>query len=115
MTIRYLNSGPRMSQATIHAGIVYLAGQVGAPGADIATQTRAVLAAIDSLLQEAGSDRAHILQATIWLADMADFSAMNEIWEEWLENVSTPARATGEVKLAGPEYKIEIIVTAAQR
>ena len=115
MTIQYLNSSPRMSQATIHGGIVYLSGQIGAPGKDIATQTRTVLKAIDSLLEEAGSDRGHLLQATIWLADMADFPLMNEIWDEWLKDVPAPARATGEVKLASSEYKIEILVTAVQR
>nr|AJW29311.1 endoribonuclease L-PSP family protein [Sphingomonas sp. NS2] len=74
-----------------------------------------MLNAIDTLLQEAGSDRAHLLQATIWLSDMADFPVMNEIWEKWLTDVKAPARATGEVKLASPDYKIEILVTAALR
>lgn len=113
MSITYLKTGPRMSQAVIHGGIVYLSGQIGAPGTDIATQTRTVLAAIDALLAEAGTDRAHLLQATIWLADMADFAAMNDVWDDWLKHVKAPTRATGEVKLASPDYKIEIIVTAA--
>ncbi|WP_327753080.1 RidA family protein (plasmid) [Sphingobium sp. SJ10-10] len=99
----------------MHAGVVYLSGQIAAPGEDVAVQTRAVLNAIDTLLQEAGSDRAHLLQATIWLSDMADFPVMNEIWEKWLTDVKAPARATGEVKLASPDYKIEILVTAALR
>lgn len=115
MTIRHMNPGPRMSQATIHAGVVYLSGQIAGPGEDVAVQTEAVLKAIDTLLQEAGSDRAHLLQATIWLSDMADFPVMNEIWEKWLTDVQAPARATGEVKLASPDYKIEILVTAALR
>tara|TARA_R110000782_G_scaffold29959_5_gene74446 strand:- start:27623 stop:27871 length:249 start_codon:yes stop_codon:yes gene_type:complete len=82
MTIRHMNPGPRMSQVTIHAGVVYLSGQIAAPGEDVAVQTKAVLNAIDTLLQDAGSDRAHLLQATIWLSDMADFPVMNEIWEK---------------------------------
>ena len=102
-----------MSQAVIHNGIVYLAGQVGAPGEDAATQTRAVLASIDTLLAEAGTDRSRLLQATIWLADMADFGAMNQVWEEWIGGANAPTRATGEVRLATPDYKVEIIVTAA--
>ena len=102
-----------MSQAAVHGGIVYLAGQIGAPGEDATTQTRAVLQSIDRLLAEAGTDRAHLLQATIWLADMADFAAMNAVWEEWIEGVNAPTRATGEVRLATPDYKVEIIVTAA--
>ena len=112
-TIRRLRQGPRMSQAVIHNVIVYLAGQIGAPGADAETQTRAVLAAIDTLLAEVGTDRSRLLQATIWLADMADFPAMNRVWEEWIGGAEAPARATGEVRLAAPEYRVEIIVTAA--
>ena len=112
MSIQRLHSGPRMSQAVIHGGIVYLAGQV-ALGHDVPAQTRAVLAQIDSLLAEAGTDRSRILQATIWLADMADFAAMNVEWEKWIGGVHAPARATGEVRLATPDYKVEIIVTAA--
>lgn len=113
MTIHRLHSGPRMSQAVVHSGIVYLAGQVGEPGADTATQTRAVLAQVDSLLAEAGTDRSKLLTATVWLADMADFGAMNAVWEEWIGGANAPTRATGEVKLATPDYKVEVIVTAA--
>jgi len=115
MTIERLRSGPRMSQAVTHNNIVYLAGQVGAPGEDAAAQTRAILASIDELLAEVGTDRSHLLQATIWLADMADFDVMNEVWEEWIGGANAPTRATGEVRLATPDYKVEIIVTAALR
>jgi enamine deaminase RidA (YjgF/YER057c/UK114 family) len=113
MSIVRLKSGPRMSQAVIHNGLVYLAGQVGAPGEDVETQTRTVLSSIDALLAEAGTDRSRILTATIWLADMADFGTMNTVWESWVDPVTTPARATGEVRLATPDYKVEIIVVAA--
>lgn len=113
MTIERLHSGPRMSQAVIHNGLVYLAGQIGAPGEDTAAQTRAVLAKIDTLLAEAGTDKSRVLTATIWLADMADFGAMNIVWDEWVGGANAPARATGEVKLATPDYRVEIIVTAA--
>lgn len=113
MTIERLHSGPRMSQAVIHNGLVYLAGQIGAPGEDTAAQTRAVLDKIDALLAEAGTDKSHVLTATIWLADMSDFGAMNGIWDQWLGGANAPARATGEVKLATPDYRVEIIITAA--
>ncbi|WP_157217799.1 RidA family protein [Flavisphingomonas formosensis] len=113
MTIQRLHSNSRMSQAVIHNGIVYLAGQIGAPGEDVTTQTKAVLDSIDALLAEAGTDRSRLLQATIWLADMSDFAAMNAVWEPWIGGNNPPARATGEVKLATPDYKVEIIVTAA--
>ncbi|HWK36255.1 RidA family protein [Sphingomonas sp.] len=113
MTIQRLHSGARMSQAVIHNGLVYLAGQIGAPGEDATAQTKAVLASIDALLAEAGTDKSRLLQATIWLADMADFGAMNAVWEAWIGGADAPTRATGEVKLATPDYKVEIIVTAA--
>lgn len=113
MTIERLHSGPRMSQAVIHKGLVHLAGQIGAPGEDTAAQTHAVLGKIDALLAEAGTDKSYILTATIWLADMEDFGAMNAVWDQWIGGPNAPARATGEVKLATPDYRVEIIVTAA--
>lgn len=113
MTIKRIEPGARMSQAVVHGRTVYLAGQIGAAGEDVATQTRAVLQSIDRLLAQAGTDRAHLLQATIWLADMADFADMNTVWEEWIGGVNPPTRATGEVRLATPDYRVEIIVTAA--
>ena len=110
--ITRIEAGPRMSQAVVHNGIVYLAGQV-AKGADTKAQTQAILAQIDSLLAQAGSSKSRLLTAQIWLANIADFGAMNEAWEAWVDKANTPARATGEVKLAAPEYTVEIIVTAA--
>lgn len=110
--ITRIQPGPRMSQAVIHNGIVWLAGQIG-EGATVAEQTRDCLAQIDQLLAEAGSRKENILQAVIWLADMADFAEMNAVWDEWVPQGHTPARATGEAKLAAPKYRVEIIVTAA--
>ncbi|MHA7774120.1 RidA family protein [Roseibium sp. M-1] len=111
--IKRLEAGPRMSQAVIHGGLVYLAGQVGNPGDTVTEQTKTVLARIDGLLAQAGSDKSRILQATIWLDDMKDFADMNAVWDAWVAPGQTPARATGESKLATPEYKVEIIVIAA--
>jgi len=113
VTVRRIEPGPRMSQAVVHGGVVYLAGQVGAPGAGVAEQTRAVLAQVDRLLAEAGTDKSRILAATIWLADIADFAEMNLVWDAWVDPANPPARATGESRLAAPEFKVEIIVTAA--
>jgi enamine deaminase RidA (YjgF/YER057c/UK114 family) len=107
------DTNQRMSQAVIHGATVYLAGQVGAPGESVTAQTQAVLEKIDALLAKAGTDRTRILQATIWLADMADFPAMNAVWDAWVPQGHAPARATGESKLATPDYKVEIIVIAA--
>ena len=113
MTIRRIDVGPRMSDIVIHNNTIYLAGQVGAPGASVTEQTKAVLASIDELLAKAGSDKTKILQAIIWLADMNTFGEMNAVWDAWVPQGHTPARATGEAKLATPDYKVEIIITAA--
>ena len=114
MTITRIESGKRMSQAVVHNGIAYLAGQVGNPGDDVTAQTRTVLAEIDRLLAAAGTDKTKLITAQIWLADIATgFAAMNAVWDEWVSPGNTPARYTGEAKLAGPEYLVEIIVTAA--
>lgn len=113
MSIRRMGVGPRMSDIVIHGNTVYLAGQVGAPGESVTSQTKAILATIDELLAKAGSDKTKILQAIIWLSDMSTFSEMNAVWDAWVPAGNTPARATGEAKLAAPEYKVEIIITAA--
>ena len=114
MTITRLHSNARMSQAVVHGQTVYLAGQVGAPGKSVAIQTQTVLAQIEALLAEAGSQKSKILSATIWLADMSDFSEMNRVWDTWLGGRDAPTRATGEAKLATPDYKVEIIIVAAR-
>ncbi|RBI75823.1 RidA family protein [Roseovarius sp. TE539] len=106
--------GARMSQIVIHNGIVYLAGQVGSPGDSVGDQTRACLDKVDALLAEAGSDKSRILSATIWLADMGDFAAMNAVWDSWVAPGAAPARACGEAKLALPELAVEVMVIAAR-
>ena len=114
MEIRRLQPGKRMSQAVVYNNTVYLAGQVAEDtNQDVAGQTRQVLASIDKLLKEAGSDKTKILSATIVLADMASFAEMNSVWDSWVAQGHTPARATIEAKLAAPQYRVEIIVTAA--
>ncbi|EYD70432.1 RidA family protein [Limimaricola hongkongensis] len=113
MTITRMHPGPRMSQAVRHGDTLYLAGQVGAPGADIATQTRGCLDAIDALLAEAGSSKSKLLQVTIWIADMADFDAMNAVYDAWIDPANPATRACCEARLATPEYRVEIIATAA--
>lgn len=112
--ITRIETGPRMSQAVVHNGIAYLAGQVGTPGASVADQTTAVLASIDRLLAAAGTDKTRLLTAQIWVADIAtDFAPMNAVWDAWVPEGCAPARYTGEAKLATPDYRVEIIVTAA--
>ena len=114
--IQRLHTGPRMSQAVIHNRTVYLAGQVADdPSQDVRGQTRQVLASIDRLLDEAGADKTRILSATIYVADIGTFAQMNSVWDTWVPQGHTPARATVEAKLAAPAYKVEIQVIAAQR
>ena len=114
MTITRIKPGPRMSQAVIHNKTVYLAGQV-APGPTVAIQTREILALIDGLLAEANTDKSRLLVATIWLTDMATFGEMNGVWQSWVVQGQTPARATVlSAHLASKEFKIEIAVIAAQ-
>ena len=113
MSIKRFDPGPRMSQAVVHNQTVYLAGQVGDVANDVQGQTRDALASVDGLLARAGTDKSKILQATIWLADISDFSAMNEIYDAWVDKENPPARACGEAKLATPDHLFEIIVIAA--
>ncbi len=113
--IQRLHTGPRMSQAVIHGNTVYLAGQVATdPTRDVPGQTREVLDAVDRLLAEAGTDKTRILSATIYLADIRSFAQMNSVWDAWVPQAHTPARATVEAKLAAPAYKVEIQVIAAR-
>jgi len=112
MTITRIERETRMSQAVIHGDTIYLAGQVG-EGDSVTAQTKSALEEIERLLALAGSNKAHILRATIWLADMADFEEMNAVWDAWIADVPAPTRATGEAKLATPDYKVEIIIIAA--
>lgn len=102
----------RMSKIVKHNGTVYLCGQVGS-GDTMTEQTQDCLARVDALLNQAGSSRDQILQAIIWVADMADFAEMNAVWDAWVPAGHAPARACGEAKLARPELKVEVIVTAA--
>ncbi|MDQ1077650.1 RidA family protein [Pseudoroseomonas cervicalis] len=112
--ITRLDQNARRSRAVIHNGTVYLAGHTADDrSADVAGQTRQVLAKIDEMLAAAGSGREKLLSITIWLADMADFAAMNEVYDAWVVQGHTPARCCGEVKLALPDIRVEIMAIAA--
>ncbi len=113
MTIERTHTNQRMSKIVKHNDTVYLCGQVGVAGTSVAEQTAEALRRVEALLIEAGSDRKHVLQTVVWLADMNDFAEMNAVWDEWFEEGYAPARACGEAKLARPELKVELIVTAA--
>ncbi|MFI9330309.1 RidA family protein [Kitasatospora sp. NPDC052868] len=112
--IQRFGSGERMSEAVVHNGTVYLAGQVATDiDLDVEGQTRQVLAAVDRLLAEVGSDKSKVLRAEIFLADIGDFAEMNLAWDAWVPAGATPARATVEARLYRPEVLVEILVTAA--
>ena len=112
MSIERTGTNERSSKIVSHNGVVYLSGQVG-DGESLAEQAHDCLGRVDNLLKQAGSSRENILQATVWLSDIAFFSEFNEIWNEWVPTGHAPARACGEVKLAREILKVEIIVTAA--
>jgi enamine deaminase RidA (YjgF/YER057c/UK114 family) len=112
--LRRYHVGDRLSEMTVFNNTVYLAGQVASDASqDIRGQTLQVLGMVDKLLAEAGTDNAHILMCQIFLADLADFSAMNEVWDDWVAPGDAPPRATVQAALARPEWKIEVVVTAA--
>jgi len=111
--IERIETGTRMSKIVKHNGVAYLAGQVGHRNDSVADQTRECLRRIEELLEQAGSGPDRVLQAIIWLADMADFAEMNAVWDAWVPEGQAPARACGEAKLAAPELKVEITITAA--
>ena len=115
MTISRIDVGPRMSQAVVHGNTAYLAGVVAqdAPGASIADQTRSILARIDDLLAQAGSDKSKLLTATIWITDMRYFAEMNEVWDAWIDPANPPCRACVETNLAATHFNVEIMVVAA--
>lgn len=107
--------GQRYSQVTIHQGVIYLAGQVASDVTqDVQSQTRQVLASVDALLSEHGSDKGKLLSCQIFLSDMSQIAAMNEVWDAWVVPGQAPPRATVGAALASAEKLIEIVVTAAR-
>ncbi len=113
MVQRY-DVGARMSEMAVHNGVCYLAGQVAGDGTqDITGQTQQVLAQIDALLARAGTDKSKILMCQIFIVDLAEFPALNAVWEQWVAPGNAPPRATVQAKLAKPEWKVEMVVTAA--
>ena len=116
MSIQRFGVGPRMSKAVAHGNLVFLAGQVAdkAKGQSVTEQTKDILGQIDAILKDAGTDKTKLISANIWLADMSTFAEMNAVWDGWVVQGHTPARATVEAKLAAPEYTVEIAVIAAR-
>lgn len=113
MAIKRIGVKPNLSQAVIRGDTVYLSGQVARKGESVGEQTEDILEQIDELLAEAGSDKSKLLSANIWLVDIANFSEMNEVWNDWVAPGAPPARATVEAPLAAPEFLVEIMAIAA--
>ena len=116
MKILRFETGARLSRAVVHHETVYLAGIVSEEpkGKNTTEQTREILAQIDSLLAQCGSDKGNLLSANIWLTDMSNFGEMNAVWQAWLPPGSAPARATVQAALASADCRVEIMVTAAK-
>jgi enamine deaminase RidA (YjgF/YER057c/UK114 family) len=107
--------GPRMSRAVVNGDMVYLAGLTASdPSQDVAGQTKQILAKIDGYLKEAGTDKSKLLTANLWIKDMALFSQMNAVWNDWVDPQNPPCRACVRADMARPEILIEIMVTAAK-
>jgi enamine deaminase RidA (YjgF/YER057c/UK114 family) len=112
--INRIDCGPRMSEAVVKGNRIHCSGMIPEDTSlDIAGQVKQALAEIDSLLAKGGSDKSRILTATIWLADISDFAAMNAVWDSWVVPGQAPARATVQARLNDPKMKVEIMVVAA--
>lgn len=113
--IERIGAGARLSEVVVHGGIAYLCGVVAelAAGQSVAAQTRDILAQIDEMLAQAGTDKTKMLKVNIWLADIGTIAEMNSVWDTWVVPGKTPARATVEAKLASPQWAVEIMVEAA--
>ena len=112
--IRRIDPGPRMSEAVVKGNRIYCSGMIPEDTSlDITGQVKQALSEIDSLLAKGGSDKTKILTATIWLAEIGDFAAMNAVWDAWVVSGQTPARATVQARMNDPKLKVEIMVVAA--
>jgi enamine deaminase RidA (YjgF/YER057c/UK114 family) len=110
--IKRIDSGPRVSHAVIHNGVVHVGGVVSS-GDSVREQTRNVLQGIDAALERAGTDKSKLLSATVWLSDIDTFDEMNSVWDAWVSPGNAPARACVEAKLLTPGHRVEIAVLAA--
>ncbi len=116
MKIVRIDKTHRMSRIVEHNNTIYLCGQTAKDSSkDIKEQTITTLEKIEDLLDKAGSDKKHILSVTVYLRDMKDFAAMNEIWDAWVEDGYQPTRACVEARIARPELLVEMTIIAAKK
>ncbi|MBC7148928.1 RidA family protein [Ciceribacter selenitireducens] len=113
MNIERQDVNHRRSRMVKYNGMCFLSGQFSDSDGDITRQTQETLAKIDDLLERAGTNRSRLLTAQIWLRDMADFADMNKIWDAWIDPENPPTRCCGQVLMADPDMRIEIVVSAA--
>lgn len=112
--IKRIDQNARRSRALVHNGLVYLSGQVPDDrSGNVADQARQVLAKIDDLLAQAGTGKARLLSAQIWLKSMEDFAAFNQVWDAWVVPGETPTRCCGKVEMNDPKCLVEIAAVAA--
>jgi enamine deaminase RidA (YjgF/YER057c/UK114 family) len=116
MTIQRFENGPRMSRVVVHNDTVYLAGLTAdaSVGQSVGEQTKEILAKIDALLKQGGTDKSKLVQAVIWLQDIRTVDEFNKVWDAWIVAGSAPARACIEARLQSPAKMVEIRVTAAR-
>ena len=113
MSIQRFGTTPRFSDSVVHAETVYLVEVPASEAGDVTTQTQSLLASVDRLLAQAGSDRSRLLMVTVYLADMADYEGMNAVWDAWLPAGCAPTRACVQARLARSGWRVEMAVVAA--
>ena len=113
MSIQRHGTTRRYSDSVVHNGTVYLVEVPASTEGDIATQTASLLAGVDALLAQAGSDKRKLLMVTVYLADMADYDGMNAVWDAWVPDGHAPTRACVQARLAKPGWRVEMAITAA--
>jgi enamine deaminase RidA (YjgF/YER057c/UK114 family) len=116
MTIERIETKQRMSRIVKHNGTIYLCGQVCADATQgITEQTQTMLDKVDTLLAQAGSDKEHILSATIYIKSIEYFAQMNAVWDNWVPEGHAPARACVTADMAREALLVEITVVAAEK
>ena len=113
MNIQRHGTTRRYSDSVVHNGTVYLVEVPANLDGDITAQTENMLAGVERLLAQAGSDKTRLLVATIYLSDMADYDAMNAVWDDWLPAGAAPVRCCVQARLANPGWRVEMAITAA--
>jgi enamine deaminase RidA (YjgF/YER057c/UK114 family) len=115
MSVQRIQPGKRLSAVVVNGDTIYIAGQIAGDAAtDVKGQTQQILKKFDELLAAAGSSKAKLLSATVWLANMGSYDEMNAAWDAWVDPNGKPARATVEARLANPKFLVEIAGIAAR-